>query len=71
VSSALVVTSGALFAVAAGSRADWYAIDPSPVTSVEDLERLRVRTNVAQGAGFACAGLGAAGLLSVAVRVPF
>ncbi len=70
-SGALVATSGVLFAVAAGSRADWYAYDPSPVESTEELERLRVRTNVTQGLGIACAGLGAAGLLSVAVRVQF
>ncbi|MDP2315175.1 MAG: hypothetical protein Q8P41_19905 [Pseudomonadota bacterium] len=70
-SSALVVASGALFLVAADARSDWYALKPSPVETVEELEQLRVRTNVAQGAGLACAGLGAAGLLSVAVRVPF
>lgn len=70
-SGALVAVSGGLFAVAAKSRADWYAIEPSPVDTVGELEGLRVRTNVAQGAGLACAGLGAAGLLSVAVRVPF
>lgn len=70
-SGALVAVSGGLFAVAAKSRADWYAIEPSPVDTVDELEGLRVRTNVAQGAGLACAGLGAAGLLSVAVRVPF
>lgn len=71
VSSALVATSGALFVVAGEARNDWYALDPSPVATVTELEQLRVRTNVAQGAGLACAGLGAAGLLSVAVRVPF
>jgi hypothetical protein len=70
-SGALVVASGALFGVAADARHDWYALEPSPVKTVGELERLRVRTNVAQGAGLACAGLGAAGLLTVAVRVPF
>lgn len=70
-SSALVAASGVFFLVAADARADWYALDPSPVTTVTELERLRVRTNVTQGAGLACAGVGAAGLLSVAVRVPF
>jgi hypothetical protein len=71
VSGALVAASGALFVIAGEARADWYALDPSPVDTVTELERLRVRTNVAQGAGLACATLGAAGLLSVAVRVPF
>ncbi|MDP2305022.1 MAG: hypothetical protein Q8P18_03240 [Pseudomonadota bacterium] len=70
-SGALVALSGGLFVMAAESRSDWYALDPSPVDNVGDLEKLRVRTNVTQGAGLACAGLGAAGLLSVAVRVPF
>jgi hypothetical protein len=70
-SSALVAASGILFVVAGQSRSDWYAIDPSPVSTVDELESLRVRANVTQGVGFACAGLGAAGLLSVAVRVPF
>lgn len=68
---ALVATSGALFAVAADARADWYALDPSPVKTTSELEQLRIRTNVTQGAAIACAGLGAAGLLSVAIRVPF
>jgi hypothetical protein len=71
VSSAFVVTGSALFVVAAESRADWYDIKDSPVDTVEALEQLRVRTNVSQGAGLAFAGVGAAGLLSVAVRVPF
>jgi len=71
VSSAFVVTGSALFVVAAESRADWYEIKDSPVDTVEALEQLRVRTNVSQGAGLAFAGVGAAGLLSVAVRVPF
>lgn len=70
-SSALVALSGGLFVMAAESRADWYALEPSPVDNVGDLEKLRVRTNVTQGAGLAAAGLGAAGLLSVAVRVQF
>jgi hypothetical protein len=70
-SSALVVASGALFGVAADARSDWKAIEPSPVETTAELEKLRIRTNVAQGAGLACAGLGAAGLLTVAVRVPF
>ncbi|MES2643373.1 MAG: hypothetical protein V4850_28070 [Myxococcota bacterium] len=70
-SGALVALSGGLFVMAAESRADWYALDPSPVDTVGDLEKLRVRTNVTQGAGLAAAGLGAAGLLSVAVRVQF
>ncbi|MFZ5476794.1 MAG: hypothetical protein ACOZNI_08475 [Myxococcota bacterium] len=70
-SSALVVASGTLLVVAADARADWYALDPSPVSTVADLERLRVRANVTQGAGLAAAALGGAGLLSVAVRVPF
>jgi hypothetical protein len=70
-SGALVATSGVLFAVAAGAREDWYTYDPAPVSSTEELERLRIRANVAQGVGLACAGVGAAGLLSVAVRVQF
>ena len=70
-SSVLMVASGTLFVVAAEARTDWYALDPSPVTTLEALERLRVRTNLAQGAGLACGGVGLAGLLSVAVRVPF
>lgn len=70
-SSALVALSGGLFIMAAESRAEWYALEPSPVDTVGDLETLRVRTNVTQGAGMVCAGLGAAGLLSVAVRVQF
>lgn len=70
-SSAFVALSAGLFAMAAESRAGWYALDPSPVDTAGDLEKLRVRANVTQGAGLACAGLGAAGLLSVAVRVQF
>lgn len=71
VSGALVATSGVLLGVAAASRDDWYTYDPAPVQTPEELERLRIRTNVFQGAGLAAAGLGAAGLLSVAVRVQF
>jgi hypothetical protein len=69
-SGALLVGAGTLFVVAADARADWYALNPSPVETPEELERLRVRNNVAQGAGFALSGLGVAGMLSVAVRVP-
>lgn len=71
VGGALVATGGALFAVAADARSDWYAYDPAPVSTPEELERLRIRANVTQGAAIASAGIGAAALVSVAIRVPF
>lgn len=70
-SSVLVAGGGALLLVAADARAGWYEIQDPPVETVKELDGLRMRANLTQGAGLACAALGSAGLLSVALRVEF
>lgn len=70
-SAGLVAASAGLLIVAADARADWYEVHDAPVDTVAELDALRSRANLAQGAGLAAGTLGAAGLLTVIVRVPF